>query len=997
MRALAGVLLIGGIVTGSAAVRAEDSAASAVKAAAKKGDVEAAAAALASAGSELEALAKTVPGEAAQRLDDLASLVLSISGGAGSAIDAVRSAAERGRSWRERAFTPAGKEVAKSWSLLATIAFTTGDWRAADASARKAVALDPTADNLETLAVVSMYQGRLAEADPTFVATVALRRAAAPPEPAKLAETLNAYAELLRRRDRTEEAAKTFDEAIGIAKPLEDTDPLLLARLETNRAGLAKDRGRLGDAEEGVRRSIALKEKAAATGASADLSIGWLNLAEIYRLEGNHDAAEPLYRKSLEAARKELGPDHPELAVHLSQLAVLERDTGRLAEAERLFGEAAAHLERTIGEHPMLAQTRNDLAEVEIARGRPEEAIAQAERALAIRTKALGAEHSETAASLVTLARAERARGGEGDEGRALGHVDRALTILRATGNYPETAIDALSVRAAIDRSGGRIVDAVRDLREAIGLVETMRPVSGGGEATRAAFLGKYTDLYERLVALEASRGNVAEAFAAAERGRGRALLDLLASARVDLLSGIPEPRRSALASREASARAEVAEWRARAAAARERTDRTDEERRKESAAADVELARASTAFRLAHEEIRNASPVWRGASGGAPIDLPAARRDVLGKGEVLLVYAVGPEESWVLVVPRGPADPRAFALTVAEADAARFGIDPGALTAASLDDALFGIAGVVPAIAAPPVAGSDLALEGLAALYRILLPEGARAMLAKAGEVVLVPDGSLFRLPFEALVVGKDRVWLDALPPIRYGVSATVLRELEKPRGKLTYRSPDTLSVSNPAYDRAGATRWAPLPKTALETTALSEVRPLDSLSGALADEAHVRQAIEGRRYLHLATHGVVDRGRGDLFAALVLAPPASPVTRAEDDGLLHLYEIYELDLASELVVLSACSSGTGSGVPGEGTFALTRGFQAAGARRTIGTLWPVEDEAAAKVVSEAFRRIGTATTYAAALRDAKRAVRSDPRTRAPFYWAPFVLSGPR
>jgi CHAT domain-containing protein len=140
-----------------------------------------------------------------------------------------------------------------------------------------------------------------------------------------------------------------------------------------------------------------------------------------------------------------------------------------------------------------------------------------------------------------------------------------------------------------------------------------------------------------------------------------------------------------------------------------------------------------------------------------------------------------------------------------------------------------------------------------------------------------------------------------------------------------------------------------------------------------------------------------MVVRGRGELFAALVLAPPAGPVTRSDDDGYLRLYEIYDLDLSCELAVLSACSSGTGAGVPGEGAFALTRGFQAAGAKRTIGTLWSIEDEASAQLVAETFRRLAKKSSYSAALRDAKRAVRKDPRTKSPFYWAPFVLSGVR
>ena len=988
---LRAAFLIGGLLLASAAPRAEISPEDAVKAAVEKGDVEAAVAALRSAVSSLETVAQTDASGAAQRLDDLAGLILPLSP------DAARTAAETARGWRERAFTPAGKEVAKSWALLATIDYTTGAWGAAESSARKAVTIDRTADNLETLAVLLMKQGRLADAEPFFTDTIAMRRAAEPPEPAKLAESLNAYAELQRMRDRADAAAKTFDEAIGIATPLAGDDPLLLARLETNRAGLAKDRGRLGEAEEGVRRSIALKEKAAAAGLPPDLSIGWLNLAEMYRLEGNFEAAEPLYRKSLELARQELGPDHPELAIHMSQLAVLERDTGRLGEAERAFGEAAAHLERTIGpDHPLLAQTLVDLAEVEIARGRAEEGIKQAERALAIRKKALGADHSDTAASLVTLARAEKARGAEGDAARALAHVDEALAILRASGNYPETAIDALSVRATLDRAAGRPPDAARDLGEAIGLVESLRPASGGGEATRAAFLGKYGDLYERLVALEAARGQVREAFAVAERGRGRALLDLLASARVDLLAGIPEPRRTELAARASATRAEVAEWQARAAAARERTDLEAGERRTAVAEADRELARASAAFRLAHEEIRNASALWRGASGGAPIDLDTARREVLGERELLLSYAIGPEESWLLVVPKEPAPVQAFALTVTGSDAAHFGIPAGPLTASALDDALFGIAGIVPAISAPPVAGEGAA-EGLSLLYRMLVPEAAQKAIAGAREIVLVPDGSLFRLPFEALVVAKDRYWLDEMPPVRYAVSATVLRELARRPVEGMPRTPDTLSVSNPAYGRGGSTRWSPLPKTVLESDALAQVRPITLLAGETADEPGVRSAIGGRRFLHLATHGVVDRGRGELFAALVLAPPPGPVNRADDDGYLSLYEIYELDLSSDLAVLSACSSGTGSGVPGEGAFALTRAFQAAGAKRTIGTLWSVEDEASARLIAATFRGIGKKKPYATALRDAKRGVRADARTASPFFWAPFVLSGVR
>ena len=140
-------------------VSAED----AVKAAVEKGDADAAVAALRSAASELSAVAKTDPAGATQRLDDLAGMVLPLS------VDAARAAAETGRAWRERAFGPTGTEVAKSWSLLATIAYASGDWKGAEAAARKALELHKSADDLENLAVILMKQGRLADAEPVFV------------------------------------------------------------------------------------------------------------------------------------------------------------------------------------------------------------------------------------------------------------------------------------------------------------------------------------------------------------------------------------------------------------------------------------------------------------------------------------------------------------------------------------------------------------------------------------------------------------------------------------------------------------------------------------------------------------------------------------------------------------------------------------------------------------------------------------------------------------
>jgi CHAT domain-containing protein len=248
----------------------------------------------------------------------------------------------------------------------------------------------------------------------------------------------------------------------------------------------------------------------------------------------------------------------------------------------------------------------------------------------------------------------------------------------------------------------------------------------------------------------------------------------------------------------------------------------------------------------------------------------------------------------------------------------------------------------------------------------------------------------------------GSDtRYWLDEGPPVRYASSATSLLSLTRRRAPAAGSGPRIASVTDPAYPAGGP--WAPLPGTARETEAIRRAFAKESVlvcRGTQATEARVRAVLPGRRYLHLASHGFVTARASDVLAGLALTPPDSAALRDDNDGNLQLYEIYELPLSCELAVLSACGTQRGRRVPGEGVFALARGFQAAGARRVVASLWEVSDESTASLVGGFFTglaRAGTDPDYPSALRDARRRVRSDSRWADPFYWAPFTLSGAR
>ena len=194
------------------------------------------------------------------------------------------------------------------------------------------------------------------------------------------------------------------------------------------------------------------------------------------------------------------------------------------------------------------------------------------------------------------------------------------------------------------------------------------------------------------------------------------------------------------------------------------------------------------------------------------------------------------------------------------------------------------------------------------------------------------------------------------------------------------------------------------PLPGTRVEIQSIASmvkagdldvsVRPL---LGADATEDALFRAADGARILHLATHGLVDPGKGPREASLALTPPRLPVPG--NDGFLSLGDLLEhwgshLQ-GTELVVLSACESHRGKLDKHEGMLALPWGFCFAGARSCIASLWPVDDKATATLMSALYRHLlaGNTLRPCDALHTARRALmKTHPD---PYYWAPFVFVG--
>jgi CHAT domain-containing protein len=145
--------------------------------------------------------------------------------------------------------------------------------------------------------------------------------------------------------------------------------------------------------------------------------------------------------------------------------------------------------------------------------------------------------------------------------------------------------------------------------------------------------------------------------------------------------------------------------------------------------------------------------------------------------------------------------------------------------------------------------------------------------------------------------------------------------------------------------------------------------------------------------RIVHFATHGFLN-GEHPELSGLVLSlvdEQGNP-----QDGFLRLHDIYNLKLPAELVVLSACNSGLGKEVRGEGLVGIVRGFMYAGAARVVASLWKVEDDATAALMKRFYQRmLEEKQTPAKALRMAQLDLLKQKRWQFPFYWAAFILQG--
>jgi CHAT domain-containing protein len=287
--------------------------------------------------------------------------------------------------------------------------------------------------------------------------------------------------------------------------------------------------------------------------------------------------------------------------------------------------------------------------------------------------------------------------------------------------------------------------------------------------------------------------------------------------------------------------------------------------------------------------------------------------------------------------------------------------------------------------------------------LERILLQPIDEARTAS--NLIIVRDGILYLLPFEALIQPDGKYLLES-HTISYAPSASTLYMLE--RTAVGRRSSQTLlAVGGVPYgEDAALTRLASL--DGLVNGPLSDlpgskdevdaaIKSMPGLSATVltdkdaTEKAFKSAGLENREIIHLAVHGFANVHHPDSAALLFLSD-----AKAQEDGILQASEIAHLRLSASLVVLSACDTAVGRLQGEEGIATLSRAFMLAGARSVVSTLWPVDDTFSLFVMKRFYAGLSAGETVSAALRNAKLDVLHTFGERAvPYVWAGYIFEG--
>jgi CHAT domain-containing protein/Tfp pilus assembly protein PilF len=569
-------------------------------------------------------------------------------------------------------------------------------------------------------------------------------------------------------------------------------------------------------------------------------------------------------------------------------------------------------------------------------------------------------------------------------------------------GNYEEsTKYYQRAIDLALGISGGKILweayleiadaykeqgkwdAALENYRKSISVIENIR--SGVNlEELRATYLGtekridayyNIIDLYIRLYHQSHDETYEAEAFNYLEKAKARSFLDSIEVSKLDLTEGIDQK----LLNRETELMNDISRLHTKLLVPQLSPEQRD--------SISKALESCENQLDSLKGEIRKASPAYANLSYPTTITLAEAQRNLIDSGTVYFAYLLGRDSSYAFAITRD--DLKIFPLPAKGEIQKLVQEHLRSITDPASKDFRFGYR-----------------------LYECLVKPGLNP---EARRIIIIPDDALYFLPFETLLEKEQgREWLVKEYDIAYVPSLSSLRELlERRRTGARKPQKDILAIGDPDFgaseiegptDAGPSLGQNPVPGFNTQFYRLKysgqEVAEIASLFKPKKREVLVRdQATEDRlkaanlsdyKIVHFATHAVIDEKK-PARSSIVLTLDQDPT----EDGFLQMREVFNLRLRADLVTLSACETGLGRLVRGEGIDGLSRAFFYAGASSVLLSLWAINDQASFQLLERFYVHLRSGKSIMVALRKAKLEMIDSHVLDHPYYWASFIAKG--
>jgi CHAT domain-containing protein len=683
----------------------------------------------------------------------------------------------------------------------------------------------------------------------------------------------------------------------------------------------------------------------------------------IYRLKGEYGKAEREYENSLKIAEQ---VNNKELVANaLNGVGVVHSYQGKHTQALEYYLKSL-NIREDVSDKHGVAESLNNIGNVHSEQGNYTQALEYYLKSLNIREEIEDKKGVATALNNIGHLHLKQ------DEFcKSIDYFLKAAFIASDI-NVLDILWQALAAQGKAYMALNQLDDAYQALLQSITTIEKLRSLSISSEQSQQSFFQDKTDPYYAMVNLMLRKNDLVQALSYAERAKGRVVLDVLHSGRANLHKHMTteevekdQKLASVIYTLNTQLSREVQKDKSNASLIDELKNKLEKAR--------LEYEAFQTSLYVAHPELK----IQRGDI--PPINIDDAA-NLLDKKNAILEYVVTDDVTYL------------FVLTKSKEKKPNLQVYTINIKSKDLEKRINDFHQIV--------SSRNLAVRRPAQELYSLLLKPALKQIEGIDSLCIIPDRSLWNLPFQALDDGNR--WMIDHFSIYYAPSLSVLHEMKKRKNKQQDESKlQLLALGNPKLQGSTIEQvrsWyrgealSALPNAEEEVKTLGTLYGKDKsrvLTGDAAKEEVVKEEASKYRIVHFATHGILD-DKSPLYSRLMLASEDG----AKEDGMLEAWEIMKMDLQADMAVLAACETARGRVSAGEGMIGMSWALFVAGVPTTVVSQWKVDSEATSKLMIEFHKNLLAKKSKTEAMREAARKIK-DSYDIHPYYWAGFSVIG--